>query len=78
MIKAFAEPDMPFPWREIEVTKDGPLPLLRLSGGLADGHNNEAGSARLCRFRTPIATQWPSLSWSAVRPNPSRRDDPQT
>jgi holo-[acyl-carrier protein] synthase len=36
VIKAFAEPDMPFPWREIEVTKDGPLPLLRLSGGLAE------------------------------------------
>jgi holo-[acyl-carrier protein] synthase len=36
VIKAFAEPDMPFPWREIEVTKDGPLPLLRLSGSLAE------------------------------------------
>jgi holo-[acyl-carrier protein] synthase len=36
VIKAFAEPDMPFPWREIEVTRDGPLPLLRLSGGLAE------------------------------------------
>jgi holo-[acyl-carrier protein] synthase len=36
VIKAFAEPDMPFPWREIEVTKDGPLPLLRLSGALAE------------------------------------------
>jgi holo-[acyl-carrier protein] synthase len=36
VIKAFAEPDMPFPWREIEVTKDGPLPLLRLSGTLAE------------------------------------------
>ena len=35
VIKAFAEPDMPFPWREIEVTRDGPLPLLRLSGALA-------------------------------------------
>jgi holo-[acyl-carrier protein] synthase len=36
VIKAFAEPDMPFPWREIEVTRDGPLPLLRLSGALAE------------------------------------------
>ena len=36
VIKAFAEPDMPFPWREIEVTKHGPLPLLRLSGTLAE------------------------------------------
>jgi holo-[acyl-carrier protein] synthase len=36
VIKAFAEPDMPFPWREIEVAKDGPLPLLRLSGTLAE------------------------------------------
>ena len=36
MIKAFAEPDMSFPWREIEVTRDGPLPLLRLSGTLAE------------------------------------------
>ena len=35
VIKAFAEPDMPFPWREIEVTRDGPLPLLRLNGALA-------------------------------------------
>jgi hypothetical protein len=31
-----AEPDMSFPWREIEVTRDGPLPLLRLSGTLAE------------------------------------------
>ena len=36
VIKAFAEPDMPFPLREIEVTRDGPLPLLRLSGMVAD------------------------------------------
>jgi holo-[acyl-carrier protein] synthase len=36
VIKAFAEPDMPYPWREIEVTRDGPLPLLRLSGALAE------------------------------------------
>ncbi len=36
VIKAFAEPDMPFPWCEIEVTRDGPLPLLRLSGTLAE------------------------------------------
>jgi holo-[acyl-carrier protein] synthase len=27
---------MAFPWREIEVTRDGPLPLLRLSGSLAE------------------------------------------
>jgi holo-[acyl-carrier protein] synthase len=38
VIKVFAEPDpdIPYPWREIEVTRDGPLPLLRLSGGLAE------------------------------------------
>src|SRR5271156_2394412 len=36
VIKAFAEPDMSFPWREIEVARDGPLPLLRLSGTLAE------------------------------------------
>jgi hypothetical protein len=42
------------------------------------GANTKAGSARRCRFRTPNATQWPSLSWSAVRPSPSGRDDPQT
>jgi holo-[acyl-carrier protein] synthase len=36
VIKAFAEPDMPFPWREIEVTHDGPLPQLRLHGTLAE------------------------------------------
>jgi holo-[acyl-carrier protein] synthase len=36
VIKAFAQPDMSFPWREIEVTRDGPLPLLRLSGTLAE------------------------------------------
>ncbi len=36
VIKAFAEPDMPFPLREIEVTRDGPLPLLRLSGTVAE------------------------------------------
>ena len=35
VIKAFAEPDMPFPLREIEVTRNGPLPLLRLSGAVA-------------------------------------------
>ena len=35
VIKAFAQPTMPFPWREIEVTRDGPLPRLRLSGTLA-------------------------------------------
>ena len=36
VIKAFAEPDMPFPLNEIEVTRDGPLPLLRLSGAVAE------------------------------------------
>jgi holo-[acyl-carrier protein] synthase len=36
VIKAFAEPAWPFPLREIEVTRDGPLPLLRLSGTLAE------------------------------------------
>jgi holo-[acyl-carrier protein] synthase len=36
VIKAFAEPDMPFPLREIEVTRDGPLPRLRLSGSVAE------------------------------------------
>ncbi|OBI13642.1 hypothetical protein A5712_00615 [Mycobacterium sp. E2327] len=36
VIKAFGEPEMPFPLREIEVTHDGPLPLLRLSGTLAE------------------------------------------
>ena len=36
VIKAFAEPDMPFPLREIEVTRDGPLPVLRLSGAVAE------------------------------------------
>jgi holo-[acyl-carrier protein] synthase len=36
VIKAFAEPDKPFPWHEIEVTRDGPLPVLRLSGTLAE------------------------------------------
>jgi holo-[acyl-carrier protein] synthase len=41
VIKAFAEPDMPFPWREIEVTRDGPLPQLRLSGTLAEQAQNQ-------------------------------------
>jgi holo-[acyl-carrier protein] synthase len=36
VIKAFAEPDMPFPLREIEVIRDGPLPVLRLSGTIAE------------------------------------------
>ena len=36
VIKAFAEPDMSFPLREIEVTADGPLPALRLSGTVAE------------------------------------------
>lgn len=35
VIKAFAEPDAPFPLRDIEVTRDGQLPRLRLSGDLA-------------------------------------------
>ena len=35
VIKAFAEPEMLFPLREIEVVRDGSLPLLRLSGTLA-------------------------------------------
>jgi holo-[acyl-carrier protein] synthase len=36
VIKAFAEPDMSFPLREIEVVRDGPLPLLHLSGTVAE------------------------------------------
>jgi holo-[acyl-carrier protein] synthase len=36
VIKAFAEPDMSFPLREIEVRRDGPLPVLRLSGTVAE------------------------------------------
>jgi holo-[acyl-carrier protein] synthase len=36
VIKAFAEPGMPFPLREIEITRDGPLPRLRLSGSMAE------------------------------------------
>jgi holo-[acyl-carrier protein] synthase len=38
VIKAFAEPDMSFPLTEIEVIRDGslPLPLLRLSGTVAE------------------------------------------
>ena len=36
VIKAFAEPGMSFPLREIEVTRDGPLPVLRLHGTIAD------------------------------------------
>jgi holo-[acyl-carrier protein] synthase len=36
VIKAFAEPDMAFPLREIEVTRDGPLPVIRLRGTLAE------------------------------------------
>lgn len=35
-IKAFADPGLPFPLREIEVTRDGPRPRLRLSGTLAE------------------------------------------
>ncbi|MDT5410573.1 MAG: holo-[acyl-carrier protein] synthase [Mycobacterium sp.] len=36
VIKAFAKPDMPFPLTEIEVIRDGSLPLLRLSGTVAE------------------------------------------
>jgi holo-[acyl-carrier protein] synthase len=36
VIKAFAEPDMSFPLREIEVRRDGPLPVLSLSGTVAE------------------------------------------
>jgi holo-[acyl-carrier protein] synthase len=36
VIKAFAEPGMSFPLREIEVRRDGPLPVLRLSGTVAE------------------------------------------
>jgi holo-[acyl-carrier protein] synthase len=36
VIKAFAEPDLAFPLREIEVTRDGPLPVIRLRGTLAE------------------------------------------
>lgn len=36
VIKAFAEPDMSFLLHEIEVTRDGPLPVIRLSGAVAD------------------------------------------
>lgn len=36
VIKAFAEPDKAFPLREIAVTREGPLPLLRLSGSVAE------------------------------------------
>jgi hypothetical protein len=49
-----------------------PLPLLRLSGAVAERAQHQAGSDRLCRFRTPIATQWPSFLWSVVRPGPTR------
>lgn len=37
VIKAFAEPYMSFPLQEIEVTREGPLPRVRLSGSLAEG-----------------------------------------
>jgi holo-[acyl-carrier protein] synthase len=36
VIKAFAEPGTAFPWTEIEVIRDGPLPVLRLNGTLAE------------------------------------------
>jgi len=36
VIKAFAEPGLAFPLREIEVTRDGPLPVIRLRGTLAE------------------------------------------
>ncbi len=42
VIKAFAQPDMPFPLREIEVTRDGPLPVLRLSGAVAELAQHQA------------------------------------
>ena len=35
VMKAFARPDMAFPFREIEVTRDGSLPRVRLSGSVA-------------------------------------------
>lgn len=41
VIKAFAAPELSFPLKEIEVTRDGPLPVLRLSGGLADRANDQ-------------------------------------
>jgi holo-[acyl-carrier protein] synthase len=37
VIKAFAEPEMSFALTEIEVTQNGPLPLLHLSGSVAEG-----------------------------------------
>ncbi|MDH6242416.1 holo-ACP synthase [Mycobacterium sp. OTB74] len=37
VIKAFAEPEMSFALPEIEVTQNGPLPLLNLSGSVAEG-----------------------------------------
>src|SRR5580693_189916 len=78
VIKAFAEPDMPFPWREIEVTRDGPLPLLRLSGTLAEQAQHQGWASSSYRFRTPIATQWRSFSWSAAATPGRARDDAQT
>jgi holo-[acyl-carrier protein] synthase len=36
VIKAFANPEMSFPLREIEVRREGPLPVLQLSGTVAD------------------------------------------
>ena len=36
VIKAFADPDMAFPLREIEITRDGAVPRLRLSGSMAE------------------------------------------
>jgi len=36
VIKAFAQPGLAFPLREIEVTRDGPLPVIRLRGTLAE------------------------------------------
>lgn len=36
VIKAFADPELSFPLQEIEIGRDGPLPVVRLSGALAD------------------------------------------
>jgi holo-[acyl-carrier protein] synthase len=48
VIKAFAMPDMPFPLREIEVVRSGPLPQLRLTGTIAEGAQHQGwGSTSL-------------------------------
>jgi holo-[acyl-carrier protein] synthase len=41
VIKAFALPGMPFPLREIEVTRDGPVPVLQLRGSVAEQARRE-------------------------------------